>query len=256
MQRELVRAGTSGEREHGGATDEPERFASDDGAKVPAHDRLESSAAGGPKRVGSTIRGEWSEREMGLGYHVRVDGGRLVVPGGGGGFVHAEGGGLVSGRAADERVGERGLADGDRRQLPTVDILVHSDRGSQYASGSYQRLLASRGIRCSMSRKGNCWDNAPMESFFATLKKELVHQERYATRRKRGRACSSTSRCFTTGCGGIRRSATRVRRGSRKRLDAPSDLTHKGNPPAAERHCLRNNPSPAPTKTGEVQSPS
>ncbi len=107
-------AGTSGEREHGGATDEAERFASDDGPKVPAHDRLESSAAGGPQRVGSTIRGEWSQREMGLGYHVRVDRGRLVVPGGGGGFVLAEGGGLVAGRAADERVGERGLADGDR----------------------------------------------------------------------------------------------------------------------------------------------
>lgn len=68
------------------------------------------------------------------------------------------------------------------RQLPMVELLAHSDRGSQYASGSYQRLLASRGITCSMSRKGNCWDNAPMESFFATLKKELVHQERYATR--------------------------------------------------------------------------
>jgi putative transposase len=68
------------------------------------------------------------------------------------------------------------------RQLPMMDLMAHSDRGSQYASGSYQRLLASRGITCSMSRKGNCWDNAPMESFFATLKKELVHQERYATR--------------------------------------------------------------------------
>jgi putative transposase len=68
------------------------------------------------------------------------------------------------------------------RQLPTVDLVSHSDRGSQYASGNYQGLLASEGITCSMSRKGNCWDNAPMESFFATLKKELVHQVRYATR--------------------------------------------------------------------------
>jgi putative transposase len=68
------------------------------------------------------------------------------------------------------------------RQLPTVDLVAHSDGGSQYASGSYQRLLGSQGIRCSMSRRGNCWDNAPMESFFATLKKELVHQVRYATR--------------------------------------------------------------------------
>jgi putative transposase len=68
------------------------------------------------------------------------------------------------------------------RRLPCGELLLHSDRGSQYASGSYQELLGSQGITCSMSRRGNCWDNAPMESFFATLKKELVHQERYATR--------------------------------------------------------------------------
>lgn len=84
-------------------------------------------------------------------------------------------------RLTSELVNEA-LRMGIGRQLPRVDLLAHSDRGSQYASGSYQRLLASRGITCSMSRKGNCWDNAPMESFFATLKKELVHQERYATR--------------------------------------------------------------------------
>jgi putative transposase len=68
------------------------------------------------------------------------------------------------------------------RQLPGADLLAHSDRGSQYASGRYQELLKSQRITCSMSRRGNCWDNAPMESFFATLKKELVHQERYVTR--------------------------------------------------------------------------
>jgi putative transposase len=68
------------------------------------------------------------------------------------------------------------------RQLPEAGLLAHSDRGSQYASEAYQRLLQSHGITCSMSRKGNCWDNAPMESFFATLKKELIHQERYTTR--------------------------------------------------------------------------
>lgn len=61
-------------------------------------------------------------------------------------------------------------------------LLHHSDRGSQYASGAFQKLLADQGIRCSMSGKGNCYDNAAMESFFATLKKELVHQEDYATR--------------------------------------------------------------------------
>jgi transposase InsO family protein len=68
------------------------------------------------------------------------------------------------------------------RQLPGDGLLSHSDRGSQYASEHYQDLLNRNGIRCSMSRKGDCWDNAPMESFFATLKKELVHFEDYATR--------------------------------------------------------------------------
>jgi putative transposase len=68
------------------------------------------------------------------------------------------------------------------RQLPEAGLLAHSDRGSQYAGSAYQDLLRAHGITCSMSRKGNCWDNAPMESFFATLKKELIHQERYATR--------------------------------------------------------------------------
>jgi putative transposase len=68
------------------------------------------------------------------------------------------------------------------RQLPGDGLLSHSDRGSQYASEHYQDLLKRNGIRCSMSRKGDCWDNAPMESFFATLKKELVFFEDYATR--------------------------------------------------------------------------
>src|SRR5262249_22239800 len=61
-------------------------------------------------------------------------------------------------------------------------LLAHSDRGSQYASEHYQRRLAEERIACSMSRRGDCWDNAPMESFFASLKKELVHHEDYATR--------------------------------------------------------------------------
>ena len=59
----------------------------------------------------------------------------------------------------------------------------HSDRGKQYAAKRYQKLLSENGITCSMSRKGNCWDNAVVESFFATLKKELVHGERFLTRR-------------------------------------------------------------------------
>ena len=67
-------------------------------------------------------------------------------------------------------------------RLPGSDLVAHSDRGSQYASEHYQRRLCEEGITCSMSRRGNCWDNAAMESFFASLKKELVHDEDYATR--------------------------------------------------------------------------
>jgi len=69
-----------------------------------------------------------------------------------------------------------------QRRLPEEGLLAHSDRGSQYASEHYQQLLARAGITCSMSRRANCWDNAPMESFFASLKKELVHHEDYPSR--------------------------------------------------------------------------
>jgi transposase InsO family protein len=69
-----------------------------------------------------------------------------------------------------------------RRRLPGEGLLAHSDRGSQYASEHYQRLLGRHGITCSMSGAAQCWDNAPVESFFASLKRELVHHERYTTR--------------------------------------------------------------------------
>jgi putative transposase len=69
-----------------------------------------------------------------------------------------------------------------RRRLPGDGLIAHSDRGSQYASDHYQGLLGRHGIVCSMSRVAQCWDNAPVESFFASLKRELVHDERYTTR--------------------------------------------------------------------------
>jgi transposase InsO family protein len=64
---------------------------------------------------------------------------------------------------------------------PAAGLLHHSDRGVQYASGDYRCALRSAGIEASMSRKADCYDNAPMESFFHTLKTELVHHRRYAT---------------------------------------------------------------------------
>src|SRR5262245_65985237 len=76
-----------------------------------------------------------------------------------------------------------------QRRLPGAGLLGHSDRGSQYASEHYQLLLARHGIVCSMSRQADCWDNAPKESFFASLKKELVHRTDFATRAQSRAAC-------------------------------------------------------------------
>jgi len=69
-----------------------------------------------------------------------------------------------------------------QRQRPGVGLIHHSDRGVQYASHGYRGALQLAGMRASMSRKGDCLDNAPMESFFHTLKTELVHHRKYATR--------------------------------------------------------------------------
>lgn len=92
----------------------------------------------------------------------------------------------VVGWSMSERIDSRLVVDALEmavsRRLPAEGLVAHSDRGSQYASEHYRRVLSGHGITCSMSRRANCWDNAPMESFFASLKKELVHDESYVTR--------------------------------------------------------------------------
>lgn len=91
----------------------------------------------------------------------------------------------IVGWAMDARMKTDLVADALRMALqqrrPQADLLHHSDRGSQYTSADYQRLLARHGIIVSMSRSGNCYDNAAMESFFATLKTECA-DHRFATR--------------------------------------------------------------------------
>lgn len=67
-------------------------------------------------------------------------------------------------------------------RMPEPGLLHHSDQGSQYGSDDYRRLLAAHGIECSMSRRGNCWDNAVVESFFSSLKRELVYRRSWPTR--------------------------------------------------------------------------
>ena len=70
------------------------------------------------------------------------------------------------------------------RRKPATGVIHHSDRGSQYASDVFQAKLKGYGMLCSMSRKGNCWDNAPTESWFGSFKNERVYGERFATRDK------------------------------------------------------------------------
>jgi transposase InsO family protein len=74
------------------------------------------------------------------------------------------------------------LEEALRRRRPAPGLLHHSDQGSQYASYEYQRRLQVAGAQSSMSRRGNCYDNAPMESFFSTLKRERVHRRKYWSR--------------------------------------------------------------------------
>ena len=75
-----------------------------------------------------------------------------------------------------------------KRRTPPKGLLHHSDRGSQYASDDFRKLLKKNGMICSMSRKGDCWDNAPMESFFHTLKTELIYRCRFRTKEQARRA--------------------------------------------------------------------
>lgn len=97
---------------------------------------------------------------------------------------------LCSGEIVGYAMGHRMTTDLVGRALfqavaakrPAPGLVHHSDRGSQYCSHEYQGLVKQFGMQPSMSRKGNCYDNAPMESFWGTLKNELVHHRRYATR--------------------------------------------------------------------------
>ena len=96
--------------------------------------------------------------------------------------------GWAAGARIDGELAERALLMALHRRAPSGGLLFHSDRGSQYAANEFQRILIENGVQCSMSRKGNCWDNAVAESFFATLKTELVHDADFTTRNEALRA--------------------------------------------------------------------
>lgn len=83
-----------------------------------------------------------------------------------------------------------------KRRSPSSGLIHHSDRGSQYASDDFQALLTKHHMRCSMSRRGNCWDNAPVESFFGTLKQELVFHQHCRTQRQARQSLFNYIECF------------------------------------------------------------
>lgn len=90
--------------------------------------------------------------------------------------------GWAIGRSLDRELALRALRMAITRRAPPRGLIHHTDRGCQYASAEYRALLERHGLRGSMSRVGDCWDNAVAESFFATLKKELVHGCAFVTR--------------------------------------------------------------------------
>ena len=91
--------------------------------------------------------------------------------------------GWATSESNDTKLALDALGQAIRARKPPAGLIHHSDRGSPYASEDYRAELRARGFRRSMGRKGDCWDNAVAESFFATLRAELVDDERYPTRR-------------------------------------------------------------------------
>ena len=90
--------------------------------------------------------------------------------------------GWAMGATLDTAVPLAALLMALRQRKPAAGLIHHSDRGVQYASADYRSALAAHGLVASMSRKGNCYDNAVMEAFWSSLKNELVHRRRFATR--------------------------------------------------------------------------
>lgn len=86
------------------------------------------------------------------------------------------------GERLDSQLAQRALQHAIDDRQPPAGLLVHSDRGKEYYAGAYQSLLIKYGLTCSMSRLGNCWDNAVMESFFHSLKVEQLHHYDFRTR--------------------------------------------------------------------------
>lgn len=121
----------------------------------------------------------------------------------------------AAGWSMDDTMTEKLVSDALTMALGCVAMkpgaIHHSDRGSQYASYSFQTLLEANELTPSMSRKGNCWDNAPTESFFHSLKTKLIYFEITKPERRLRRAFLNISKYSTIAKGCIRRSTTKHR---------------------------------------------
>ena len=136
----------------------------------------------GPECAQPVLRRLVCESQMGCGLHLYLDRRRLALRRRGHRSLFATGGRLVHECDNDRELVTDALVMALWRRGKPETGLHHSDRGSQYTSEPFQRLLADHGVTCSMSRAGNVWDNAAMESFFSSLKTERTAAKTYRTR--------------------------------------------------------------------------
>ena len=128
----------------------------------------------------------------------------VAVSGGGNGCLQQKDHRLVDGRPPGSELGDRCVEMALHRRRPAAGLMVHSDRGVQYACQDYQGVLARNQLVCSMSRRGNCYDNRDHRKLPRNAEDRMgLSRKRYATREEARRSILSSSRCFTIASGGI-----------------------------------------------------
>ena len=138
-----------------------------------ANERSPAPVAGGPEPCGAALYCRSTQPRLGGGYHVSADPRELVVPVRRAGYICPTGSRVVDAADAGTGMSVGRMTGCLSAPPPPAGLLHHSDQGRQYTSANYRAILHAYGITASMSRTGNCWDNAAMERFFATLQTEL-----------------------------------------------------------------------------------
>ena len=147
------------------------------------HDAISASIPCGRDYPHWPVHRRDSESGMGWGHHLGLDHRGVALSGGDPRPLLARRDWLGHGHPAHRGSGAGRAHDGaDEPDTHTTGLLHHSDRGSQYAATQYQHLLATHGSTASMSRTGNCWDKACVESVFGPLKRERIYHRQYRTR--------------------------------------------------------------------------